>query len=308
MNLEAPYIIFNAAAIAALCIAAALVLRRRQVRKAPPNLSRYYDDDTMEGPRLERVLGWALIFSAVVAASLPVYWLFEPHRQESMAEALHDDSIERGEELFGAGAHGLNCQRCHGAEGVGGAATPILQPETPGGAARRVSWKAPSLDDVLLRFPREQVIEIITYGRAGTPMPAWGVAGGGSKNTQSIEDIVNYLESIQLSTKAARAEQAGETDGQKLFEANCARCHTKGWSYESPGEAAGGGAFAPSLRGGVVQRRFPDVTKHLDFVRKGSFFQKPYGIGGVGSGRMPGFEKILTQEQIEAIVAYERNL
>lgn len=308
MNLEAAFITFNIVVIAAIVASAAVVLRRRRMPKAPSNLSPYYNDETLEGPRLERVLGWAVIFSLVVAASLPLYWLFEPNRQESMANALHDDSIARGEELFGDGPHGLNCQRCHGADGGGGAATPILQPESQTGAPRRVQWQAPSLNDVLLRFPREQVIEIITYGRAGTPMPAWGVAGGGSKNVQSVEDIVNYLESIQLSSKEARKEQAGETDGATLFNANCARCHTKGWSYRSPGEPGGGGGFAPSLRGGVVSRRFPDIAKHVDFVMKGSFFQKPYGIGGIGSGRMPGFGNILTQEQIEAIVAYERTL
>ena len=308
MSLQAIFITFNVIALAVLSIAGLLVMRRSRTRKAAYNLTEYYDDETLEGPRLERVLGWALLFSAVVAAALPAYWLFEPTRQKSHLEALADDGVARGKEFFEAGPHGLNCQRCHGADAGGGAATPVLQSETPGGPARRVTWKAPSLNDVLLRFPREQVIEIITYGRQGTPMPAWGVAGGGSKNTQSIEDIVDYLQSIQITPKEAQAKQAGVLDGKTLFEANCARCHTKGASYGEPGDPGGGGAFGPSLAGGVIQRRFSDITKHFDFVMAGSFFQKPYGIGGIGSGRMPGFSKVLTQEQIQAIVAYERTL
>lgn len=308
MSLQAIFIVFNVVALVALSIAALLVLRRSRTPKAAYNLTDYYNDETLEGPRLERVLGWALVFSAVIAASLPAYWLFEPTRQKAMAESLADDGVKRGEEFFGDGPHGLNCQRCHGADADGGAATPVLQSETPGGPARRVTWKAPSLNDVLLRFPREQVIEIITYGRQGTPMPAWGVAGGGSKNEQAVEDIVDYLQSIQISTKDAKEKQAGILDGKTLFEANCARCHTKGASYGEPGEPGGGGAFGPSLEGGVVKRRFPELTKHFDFVMAGSFFQKPYGIGGIGSGRMPGFAKVLTQEQIQAIVAYERTL
>ena len=41
-----------------------------------------------------------------------------------------------------------------------------------------MTWQAPALDVVLLRYPRAQVVEIITFGRKGTPMPAWGVASG----------------------------------------------------------------------------------------------------------------------------------
>ena len=33
-----------------------------------------------------------------------------------------------------------------------------------------------------------------------------------------------------------------------------------------------------------------------------------YGIRGISSGRMPHFGAVLTKEQIEAIMAYERTL
>ena len=33
-----------------------------------------------------------------------------------------------------------------------------------------------------------------------------------------------------------------------------------------------------------------------------------YGVHGQGTGRMPGFAQMLTEEQIQAIVEYERNL
>ena len=41
---------------------------------------------------------------------------------------------------------------------------------------------------------------------AGTPMPAWGIEGGGPKNDQAISDIVAYLKSIQLSPAKAKAQ------------------------------------------------------------------------------------------------------
>src|SRR5207245_1120611 len=184
-------------------------------------------------------------------------------------------------------------------------------------------WTAPSLNDVLLRFSPDEVTQIITYGRPGTPMPAWGLAGGGPLPDQPISDLVNFLQSIQLSPADAmkrntdRAAQIlkdnpGISEGQALFMANCARCHTKGYSYGLPQVMGGGGAFGPNLTGGVELRQFPSLTdglkKHVEFVTKGSEFQKQYGTQGIGSGRMPGFGQLLTPDQIAQIVNYERSL
>ena len=59
-----------------------------------------------------------------------------------------------------------------------------------------------------LRYSRAQLTQIITYGRPGTPMPAWGVASGkGALNEQSIHDLVNYLESIATTPDKAQARR-----------------------------------------------------------------------------------------------------
>ena len=69
-----------------------------------------------------------------------------------------------------------------------------------------VYWYAPAINTVLLRFSEDEVREILTYGRPGTPMPAWGVAGGGPMTTQQIDELIAYLKSIQISYKDAREE------------------------------------------------------------------------------------------------------
>lgn len=318
-------------AIAVIVFVAMAVLGSRGRKPAPPsNTVQYYDDETMEGPKLERFLGAAVIFSAILAASLPVYWLLEPDRQEKMDEFFLEDSTERGRLRFAVAGTvpptevlQLECARCHGAKGEGGSATFLLQPTEPGELARTVSWAAPSLDDILLRFSREEVAEIITYGRPGTPMPAWGLAGGGPLPEQPVEDLVNYLQSITITPDEARRrntervqkimeDNPGISEGQALFMGACARCHTKGWSYGDPGPMGGGGAFGPNLTGGVTLRQFPalggGVAKHVEFVTNGSDFQKTYGAQGIGSGRMPGFGQMLTARQIDEIVIYERGL
>ncbi len=317
--------------IAVVVFVALAVLGSRGRKPAPPaNRVEYYNDETMEGPKLERFLGAAVIFSAILAASLPVYWLLEPDRQEKMNEFFLEDSAERGRLRFAVTGTvpptevlQLECARCHGAKGEGGSATFLLQPTEPGELARTVSWAAPSLDDVLLRFSREEVAQIITYGRPGTPMPAWGLAGGGPLPEQPVEDLVNYLQSITITPDEARKRNAervqkimednpGISEGQALFMGACARCHTKGWSYGDPGPMGAGGAFGPNLANGVTQRQFPPlgggVAKHVEFVTNGSEFQKTYGTQGIGSGRMPGFGQMLTARQIDEIVIYERGL
>ncbi|MDQ1502868.1 MAG: hypothetical protein QOD57_595, partial [Actinomycetota bacterium] len=271
-----------------------------------------------------------VIFSAVLAAALPAYWLLEPNRQTKMDKDFLHDSEERGMLRFAVAGTvppsevlNLECARCHGAKGEGGAATFLLQPTQPGELAKTVSWTAPPLNDVLLRFSRDEVAQIITYGRPGTPMPAWGLPGGGPLPEQPIDDLVNFLESIQLKPEEAmkrnteRADKImkdnpGISEGQALFMAACARCHTKGWSYGQPQIMGGGGAFGPNLTNGVTLRQFPPlgggVAKHVEFVTTGSDFQKPYGTQGIGSGRMPGFGQELSARQIDEIVLYERGL
>ena len=57
-------------------------------------------------------------------------------------------------------------------------------------------------------------------------------------------------------------------DGEVLFNANCSRCHTRGWSYDEP-EVTAGGRYGPSLRGGATIRQFPDSRGHGEVHHRG---------------------------------------
>jgi mono/diheme cytochrome c family protein len=341
--------------------------------------------------------------------SLPVYWLREPARQEESIAYFDEGAVERGTVLFANdlsehfdSATSLQCANCHGVDGTGGSAPYVYTP--PGGTSNdvvRLAWAAPALDTVLLRFTEDEVRDIITFGRPGTPMQAWGTLGGGPKNEQAVNDLVAFIRSIQLTPEAAQARaveeldaardaagaaveraeealdaartgltsaeqaladlevdgdatekqladaraavldaqrardraqralgwaqdwaarRADASDGQLLFELSCARCHTKGWSIfdatrpdgtQVLGLAGGGGTLGFNLRDGATVRRFGTGTTgrdaQVEFVTDGSEQHKPYGTGGIGSGRMPGFGAMLTEEMIREIVDYERN-
>jgi mono/diheme cytochrome c family protein len=296
----------------------------------------------------------------------------------------------------------LLCANCHGADGNGGAAQFVIQSEDPScepGAAiteelartkpeclpTQVAWQAPSLKLAALRYTRKQLLQIVTYGRPGTPMPAWGVASGrGALNKQSISDLVNYIESIsadpakakndaakavtavradaaknvqtlqdtlnkaraalaalpstasvaqrsaaQATVTKAEGDLAGAqdwnrqmqaaSDGQILFQNNCARCHTKGWSYFDPSDVfgkpkpatQGSGRYGPNLTNGDVNRQFPSPAYDeslYNWIALNVEANGGYGLGGISSGRMPHFADTLTEDQIKAIIAYIRTL
>jgi mono/diheme cytochrome c family protein len=289
-----------------------------------PNRKPYLDDEALEGSKLNRAQVGALLMLVVIGVGLPAYWLREPSRQEGATRGFDERAAERGFILFQpndspvhAGNVGkFGCGGCHGNVGQGGQTNYSLpDPLDPSKPPRQVKWIAPALDTVMLRYSEDEVKSIIVYGRVNTPMPPWGVEGGGPMNAQQVDDLVAYIKSIQRKPEEVQKENLEKygTDASKLFDQFCSRCHTQGWSYGEPG-TVGGGAFGPSLLDGATIRQFPRADgqdSHTEFISKGSEYAKSYGVRGVGgdeSGGMPGFAQMLTPEQIKAIVDYERSL
>jgi mono/diheme cytochrome c family protein len=312
-----------------------------------PNRKPYYDDDVLEGKRLDRVLGLGVLLLAITVVALPVYWVLEPDRQAGAVDAQEELFVEWGALLFaptGDNPTAFNCAGCHGGmKATGGVAEyNLTDPAT--GDVRAVTWAAPALDTIFYRFSEEEVRYILTYGRPFSPMPAWGVAGGGPMNDQQIDTLLAYLKSIQIEREdcavgeddpqicpsghlpadmqqeidaaAQKAVDDGEaaTYGEALYNLamasgayNCARCHTPGWSYGDPG-VPGQGALGYNITGGAEGRHFPNQADLISFIKTGSTQGAKYGTQGQGSGRMPGFGNMLTDEQITAIVEYVRGL
>jgi mono/diheme cytochrome c family protein len=162
----------------------------------------YFDDDGLETFRLDRALVWSLVTLTVVSMILPVYWLMEPTRQENAIV----DWVQRFEKR-GARNFEDACSSCHGPGGVGGVAAFTLV-DAEGAFVAQVDWKAPALTTVLSRFDEAEVWHILDYGRPGTPMPAWGLPGGGPMTTQQVEQLIVYLRSIQLDQETTTAQVA----------------------------------------------------------------------------------------------------
>jgi mono/diheme cytochrome c family protein len=330
-----------------------------------PNRKPYYTDDQLEGVRLERAQLFGLACLVIIGVGLPLYWLAEPGREAGAITDFDEVYASRGEGLFALTAEGgFNCAECHGGLDGGVAPYTVSDPVTLK-PVRSVSWPAPALRYVALRMSDDQLRQVLTYGRPYSPMPAWGLAGGGPMNDQQIDNLIAYLKSVagvapyegqtENVTKAQEAAAAAadaelvrmkalpqelvrekanlaaattatdrttiqnrihtleteialkqdKTLGAALYNVNCARCHTFGWSAGDP-RAPGSGGTGPSLYN--VLNQFPVAQSQITWVTEGAKVGAKYGQLGVSSGRMPYFSQVLSKDQIAAIVDYEREL
>ncbi len=195
------------AAIAWVSYLAVSALRSRGSEEVASNLAPGTTDDELETKRLEGIQLSAVVLSGILAVSIPVYYLTESNRQEGFVEEFSETSIEHGHEWY----EEFQCGDCHGADGGGGAATYV---EKRTGVT--VTWEAPSINDVFYRYDREEVKFWLIYGRGNSPMPAWGLEGGGPMNDAQLEELLDYMhsEEFQIEQEAVLAETEPEIAGE----------------------------------------------------------------------------------------------
>jgi mono/diheme cytochrome c family protein len=84
-----------------------------------------------------------------------------------------------------------------------------------------------------------------------------------------------------------------------IYNGYCARCHTSGFSAGIPfAQPAGSGGFGPALWESRPAVQFLSDEELADFLVVGAVVNKPYGVNGFGSGRMPGFGEVLSEQDL----------
>lgn len=177
--------------IGALAFFAAVGFRGSgKTKDVAPNLEPYKSDDELETKHMDKTLSIAVLLASLLTVMIPLYYLGEQNRQEEFVEYFDEVSIERGEHLY----EEFGCGNCHGVDGGGGAAPYV---EKRSGVS--VVWAAPAINNVFYRYDDEEIRYWLVYGRANSPMPAWGLEGGGPMNDGQLSDLLEYLRYFQIS-------------------------------------------------------------------------------------------------------------
>ena len=242
------------------------LMRTRRPRKAaailgiPHAMRPGAPDDRLEGPRLERIMLGGFLATVMVLVVPVMYWLPERQRQEHFASRFEEESLHRGELVYNAPptleedisaqafkelekelSLGQACSNCHGGvardesgeiikenTASGGYGNPLFKDPATGDV---IAYKAPPLNTVFSRWDPEVVRFTIERGRPGTDMPTWGVEYGGSMTSMMVDDVMGFLESIQVPLEEVSeecknpAKSAFMQCGQEIFEARCQVCH-----------------------------------------------------------------------------------
>jgi mono/diheme cytochrome c family protein len=189
------------------------------------NRKPYFSDEQLEGRKLDRTLTLGLLGLFICGIGLPLYWLNEPGRQSGAQNDFKRVFAQRGAAMFAPTEKGgFNCAFCHGEKGIGGVADYTIT-DADGRFVQQVQWRAPALNTVLQRFNRDEVRYILTYGRPFSPMAPWGLDGGGPLNQQQIQNLIDYLQSIQITPKDSQA--AVKTELAKAMQAPDQACEAK---------------------------------------------------------------------------------
>jgi mono/diheme cytochrome c family protein len=306
--------------------------RRSRQEGLPTNFSRGDPDSVLESSRLAKVQVWGVASAIFITGFLTVYFVAEPFREAAYGKKFLKQSVDRGHVEFAPntaeGQAGANCAQCHGPNGEGGF------------AATDPSWPAPPLSNVFARFSRDEVMRIVKMGRPGTPMPSWGLEFGGPLNDQKIEDVVNFVESLQVEEDEVWELPKTMTSGREVFSRKCAVCH----GDNARGQAMGQPLptfFAPDLttefyRLGLKVQRVKITTKlrnelaaehadstdpkpedvqaeldklsDADIMKAGEDAARDTIMRGRPNTPMPAWQSRIRENQIDAVVSYLRSI
>ncbi len=155
-----------------------------------------------------------IILTLIIIIFIGVYWANEPARQEAARQELFQEKME-----LGARTYATQCARCHGINGGGLAAPPLIEN----------------------RLPEKTLTRIIEQGIPHTSMTAWSAEEEGPLTEAEIRHLVTFIDNWDNDLLSAVQEElaresggqvaAAEPDkftsiGESLFNSKgCAACH-----------------------------------------------------------------------------------
>jgi cytochrome c553 len=180
-------------------IAGGILVLRGRTKPEVPDIPRAMrpgpSDPDLETPILVKLMLWGTVLVVAMALSVAAVFVTEPETNKDDTSQLLQQSILRGHLTTLPGTEenqlGFNCVRCHGPGLHGG------QNLFNGNLVA-----VPNLQIVCNHLTLDQIVMTIAQGRPGTDMPSWSVQFSGAMDDQQINDVVNYILSIQKVAKA----------------------------------------------------------------------------------------------------------
>ncbi len=169
--------------------------RRRAELDIPAGMKPGPSDPDLETPILVKLYVWSTMLVVAIALSTAAVFYTEPETNKNDTALLLEQSVLRGHLTTLPGTEenqlGFNCVRCHG-------------PGLHGGQNFYNSnvVAVPDLRIACNHLTIDQIVQTIAQGRPGTDMPSWSVQFAGAMDDQQIEDVLNYILSIQKVAKA----------------------------------------------------------------------------------------------------------
>jgi mono/diheme cytochrome c family protein len=156
-------------------------------------------DAALETPLLHKLQGWAVLLVAFSAIWIPLNWLREPGENLTQERAQEAAKIERGHEetLYFSEENqlGFGCIRCHGPELHGG----VVQSGVNADGSPRFIYPL-NLTLACNHLTVDQIRSTIEEGRIAQGMPSWSIKFSGAMDDQQIDDLVQYIVSLNQKT------------------------------------------------------------------------------------------------------------
>lgn len=207
-----------------------------------------------------------LVLMGLFVLAFPLFRFYEPARRADARTSQQQYLADQGAEIYVA-----NCESCHGANGTGAVAPAIGS----------IEFLA-SVDDT-------QISQLIDVGVPGTEMVAYSIDYGGPLTSAEVDAVTTYLrslEAVEFSMANWRTPLENENlTGEQLFVLACSRCH---------------GAD----RAGDEEAGIPSLAPTSAALESSDIFL--YNRVNEGYKQMPRFGRILTDAQINSIIAYLR--
>jgi mono/diheme cytochrome c family protein len=188
--------------IGAVILVVGAVVGRRRAREPGPDIPAAMrpgpSDPDLEDPLRIKLFAWGTVLVLFMAVWLSAVWLLEPKQNQKDTNAMLAESLARGQATVNLNSEenplGFGCVRCHGQNLHGG-----------WNVFNNKLIKVPNLQTVCggqkyghpLIKGLQDVVNTISQGRPGTDMVSWSVRFSGAMDDQQINDIVNYILSIQ---------------------------------------------------------------------------------------------------------------